>query len=121
MSNDDKIIDLLSKGRAEFPYHFYDYQIKTNIDFGPDHRLTYSRFYGDDILRFSTSDRTSDIDGGTTESEFGVDWPWGNHTNGLTWRWIMLPSIVARRFLASSGSRFDFDFLLVVFVDFVGF
>ena len=106
----DKIIDLFSRGRAEFPYHFYDYQIKTNIDLGPDHRLTYSRFYGDDILRFSASDRTSDIDGGTTESEYGVDWPWGNHTNGLTWRWIISPNIVAKTFLASSRYRYDFDF-----------
>ncbi|MCP4932220.1 MAG: TonB-dependent receptor, partial [Candidatus Marinimicrobia bacterium] len=106
----DKIVDLFSKGRSEFPYHFYDYQIKTNIDLGPDHRLTYSRFYGDDILRFSGSDRSSDIDGGTTESEYGVDWPWGNHTNGLTWRWIVSPNIVAKTFLASSRYRYDFDF-----------
>ena len=107
----DKIIDLLSKGRTEFPYYFYDYQIKINIDLGPDHRLTYSRFYGDDILSVSASDRTSDIEGGTTESKFGVDWPWGNHTNGLTWRWIISPNIVAKTFLASSRYRFDFDFL----------
>ena len=106
----DKIVDLFSKGGSEFPYHFYDYQIKTNIDLGLDHRLTYSRFYGDDILRFSGSDRTNDIDGGTTESEYGVDWPWGNHTNGLTWRWIVSPNIVAKTFLASSRYRYDFDF-----------
>ena len=34
----------------EFPYFFYDYQIKVNVDLNQDHRLTYSRFYVDEIL-----------------------------------------------------------------------
>ena len=37
----------------EFPYFFYDYQLKVNVDLSQDHRLTYSRFYGDDILDLS--------------------------------------------------------------------
>jgi len=41
----------------EFPYYFYDYQIKVNLDVNPDHRLTYSRFYGDDILDFEFTDQ----------------------------------------------------------------
>ena len=39
----------------KFPYFFYDYQMKVNVDLSQDHRLTYSRFYGDDILDFSFS------------------------------------------------------------------
>ncbi|NQV15696.1 TonB-dependent receptor [bacterium] len=124
----DKIIDLLhipigSSGDnngdtgeqiyLSFPYHFYDYQIKTNLDIGFDHRLTYTRFYGDDILDFEGSDtETYDNGEGSTETEttFGLHWPWGNHTNGLTWRWIVSPTIVAKTFLSNSRYRFDFDF-----------
>ncbi|MEC9448221.1 MAG: carboxypeptidase-like regulatory domain-containing protein, partial [Candidatus Neomarinimicrobiota bacterium] len=105
----DKFINLITKGQGQFPYYFYDYQIKTNIDLNIDHRLTYTRFYGDDILDVSASDKTND-EFGTTESKFGVKWPWGNHTNGLTWRWIISPNVVAKTFLASSRYRYDFVF-----------
>ena len=106
----DKFINLITRGEGEFPYYFYDYQIKTNIDLNVDHRLTYTRFYGDDILDISVSDQSSDDFVGSIESKYGVKWPWGNHTNGLTWRWIVSPNIVAKTFLASSRYRYDFDF-----------
>ena len=105
----DKFINLITRGEGQFPYYFYDYQIKANIDLNIDHRLTYTRFYGDDILDVSASDKTND-EFGTTESKFGVEWPWGNHTNGLTWRWIISPNVVAKTFLASSRYRYDFVF-----------
>ena len=66
----------------KFPYFFYDYQIKVNVDLSQDHRLTYSRFYGDDILDFNFRPRTyedydiiSDYYEESKES-FGINWPW---------------------------------------------
>ena len=119
----DTIIDALkipigkkSDGTDEyfqFPYYFYDYQVKINLDLSQNHRLTYSRFYGDDVLSF-TFDETQDY----TESDvnvqtgfsFKIDWPWGNHTNGLTWRWIISPSVIAKSFISNSRYRFNFGF-----------
>ena len=49
----DKIIEQFSS--EEFPYYFYDYQVKINTDIGDNNRLTYSRFYGRDILKFEFS------------------------------------------------------------------
>ena len=96
-----------------FPYYFYDYQVKANLDLNPDHRLTYTRFYGDDILDFNVSDsRQVDSDNSVdivVDSDFGINWPWGNHTNGLTWRWIVSPTIVAKTFFANSHYRFHFN------------
>ena len=96
----------------QFPYHFYDYQVKVNLDVDQDHRLTYSRFYGDDIVDFSFQE-TLEYSGASVDVEsktgFGVKWPWGNHTNGLTWRWIIAPDIVAKTFLSHSRYRFDFE------------
>ena len=96
-----------------FPYYFYDYQVKANLDLNPDHRLTYTRFYGDDILDFNVSDsRQVDSDNSVdivVDSDFGINWPWGNHTNGLTWRWIVSPTIVAKTFFANSRYRFHFN------------
>ncbi|MBT3797216.1 MAG: TonB-dependent receptor [Candidatus Marinimicrobia bacterium] len=106
----DQFINLVTGTKGQFPYFFYDYQFKTNIDINQNHRLTYTRFYGDDILRFSSSDQSSNNIGGTSKNTYGVDWPWGNHTNGLTWRWIVSPSVVAKTFLSSSRYRYDFDF-----------
>jgi len=99
----------------EFPYFFYDYQMKVNVDLTQDHRLTYSRFYGDDILdinfppdRYETYDIISDYYEESKES-FSINWPWGNHTNSLTWRWLISPQLVARTFVANSRYRFHFD------------
>jgi hypothetical protein len=119
----DKILDAIkipidtkedgSNTYLSFPYFFYDYQIKMNLDFGMDHRLTYSRFYGDDILDFSFNESTNyTLDDNATavrESDFGIDWPWGNHTNGLTWRWIISPTVVTKTFLSQSRYRFNFN------------
>jgi hypothetical protein len=96
----------------EFPYSFYDYQIKINLDVNPDHRLTYSRFYGDDVVSFSFSDNSQNQDGNTiitNKNKFDIEWPWGNKTNGLTWRWIYSPTVVAKTFFSNSRYRFDFD------------
>ena len=97
----------------QFPYYFYDYQIKTNIDFNQDHRLTFTRFYGDDVLDFTFEDPSETVSNENVtiqqESQFGLDWPWGNQTNGLTWRWIVSPKMIAKTFLSNSRYRFDFD------------
>ena len=96
----------------QFPYYFYDYQVKINLDIDQDHRITYSRFYGDDIIDFSFEE-TLESSGTNvnvrSETGFGVKWPWGNHTNGLTWRWIIAPDLVAKTFFSHSRYRFDFE------------
>ena len=101
----------------EFPYYFYDYQIKANIDLNQDHRLTFTRFYGDDVLDFSYEHpiRVTQGNNVTVQQEFhlGLDWPWGNKTNGLTWRWIISPKTIAKTFISSSRYRFDFDLSFV--------
>ena len=96
----------------QFPYFFYDYQIKINLDVNQDHRITYSRFYGDDILNYSYEERESYNNANVSrDSEFGftIDWPWGNRTNGVIWRWIMSPELVAKTFVSNSRYRFDLD------------
>ena len=97
----------------QFPYFFYDYQIKINLDVNQDHRITYSRFYGDDILNYSYEEKESYSNANVRrDSEFGftIDWPWGNRTNGVIWRWIMSPELVAKTFVSNSRYRFDLDF-----------
>ena len=119
----DKVIDALqipigqrvdgSDIYFQFPYYFYDYQIKANIDINQDHRLTYSRFYGDDVLDYgyNESDTYSNSDVSVKQDfDFGIDWPWGNKTNGLTWRWIVSPEIIAKTFISNSRYRFNFNF-----------
>ena len=120
----DKVVDALkipsgsknsdgSDVPLQFPYYFYDYQIKANLDLNQDHRFTFTRFYGDDVLDFSYEDPVEIVSNETVniqqESQFGLDWPWGNQTNGLTWRWIISPKMIAKTFLSNSHYRFDFD------------
>jgi|TARA_B100000035_G_scaffold42560_2_gene31880 hypothetical protein len=115
----DQIINALLRAggagkEAKFPYYFYDYQIKVNVDLNPDHRLTYSRFYGDDVLEINVSSSEEEYDVYSdyyenSKSKFKIEWPWGNHTNSLTWRWLVNPKLVARTFVANSRYRFHFD------------
>ena len=120
----DKVVDALalpsgsknsdgSDVPLRFPYYFYDYQIKANLDIDRDHRLTFTRFYGDDVLDFSYEDPSETVSNENVtiqqDSKFGLDWPWGNQTNGLTWRWIVSPKMITKTFLSNSRYRFDFD------------
>jgi len=120
----DKVVDVLALPSGSknsdgsdiplrFPYYFYDYQIKTNLDIDRDHRLTFTRFYGDDVLDFSYEDPSETVRNENVtiqqDSKFGLDWPWGNQTNGLTWRWIVSPKMITKTFLSNSRYRFDFD------------
>ena len=120
----DKVVDALALPSGSknsdgsdiplrFPYYFYDYQIKANLDIDQDHRLTFTRFYGDDVLDFSYEDPSEIVSNENVtiqqDSKFGLDWPWGNQTNGLTWRWIVSPKMITKTFLSNSRYRFDFD------------
>ena len=118
----DKVIDALeipigqnsdgSNDYFQFPYYFYDYQIKTNVDINQDHRLTYSRFYGDDVLDYSYNETDTYSNPNVNVNQnfgFNIDWPWGNKTNGLTWRWIISPSVIAKTFISNSRYRFSFN------------
>ncbi len=104
------------------PYYFYDFQGKVNLDIGSDHRLTWSSFYGDDVLDWQYEDNYSSDDWyddgyqptdnyyyeGSEKSVF--DWHWGNFTNSLTWRWIVNPKLIAKTFVANSRFRFEVNF-----------
>ena len=68
----DKVVDALALPSGSknsdgsdiplrFPYYFYDYQIKANLDIDQDHRLTFTRFYGDDVLDFSYEDPSETV------------------------------------------------------------
>ncbi|MCF7902704.1 MAG: TonB-dependent receptor [Candidatus Marinimicrobia bacterium] len=104
-----------------FPYYFYDFQGKLNLDIGSKHRLTWSSFYGDDVFYLSDSyeneyrdfsSNPADPSAGyrsVYQDSYRFDWQWGNFTNSLTWRWILSPKIVAKTFLASSRYRFQID------------
>ena len=120
----DKVVDALALPSGSknsdgsdiplrFPYYFYDYQIKANLDIDQDHRLTFTRFYGDDVLDFYYEDPSETVSNENVtiqqDSKFGLDWPWGNQTNGLTWRWIISPKMITKTFLSNSRYRFDFD------------
>ena len=105
----DQIVERLSN--YNFPYHFYDYQIKANVNFGDNHRITYSRFYGKDAVEWSDTFTEDDTD---EKVEVDIDWPWGNRTHGITWRWIARPTLIAKTFIANSIYDFRLNGLFSV-------
>ena len=43
-----------------------------------------------------------------------IDWPWGNRTHGITWRWIARPTLIAKTFIANSIYDFRLNGLFSV-------
>ncbi len=103
------MMKISGENNFKFPYYFYDYQGKINLDFGTNHRLTYSRFYGDDVLYINVGDPEREFSNSFQKNEGHFDWRWGNHTNSFTWRWIMKPNLILKTFLAASRFRFHID------------
>jgi outer membrane cobalamin receptor len=99
-----------------FPYHFYDLVGKVNLDLNPDHRLTLSTYYGDDVLHVDMRDReryfwdeNGDRGGWIDTTRELIDWRWGNFVQSVTWRWLLTPRMVLKTFLAGSRFRFRID------------
>jgi hypothetical protein len=93
--------DKIFKGTdLSFPYYFYDFQGKVNLNLSHAHRLTLCGFYGDDVLDFSAEGEGDEVD-------VDLDWVWGNRTTSLTWRYIMRPDLYSEMIV--SRSRFDND------------
>lgn len=89
---------IFKKSDYAFPYYFYDFQGKINLDLSHRHRLTLSGFYGDDVLDFASEAEEED------DLDVDLDWVWGNRTNSLNWRYIIRPDLFAETLL--SRSRF---------------
>ena len=106
--NDDKI-DADEIPDHVFPYYFYDIQAKANLDISPEHRLTFSGFYGDDILYVSNEDNNNYHSDYSSYRRTKFDWKWGNKTTSLTWRWLINPGLIMKTFLADSRYRFHID------------
>jgi len=92
-----------------FPYYFYDIQAKANLDISQEHRLTFSGFYGDDILYFSHEDQNNYESDYSKYERNTFDWKWGNKTSSLSWRWLINPALIMKTFLADSRYRFHID------------
>ncbi len=99
----------VNKSRDEdlppFPYYFYDFQGKINVDINQKHRTTLSGFFGNDVLNI---DYTSSLEDNNEDyNKFAIDWVWGNETISLKHRWIITPNLIGKFSLAQS--KFDFD------------
>ena len=80
---------VLKNTQYDFPYYFYDFQGKINIDLSKSHRITLSGFYGDDKLDYDSESGVED------EFSVNLGWLWGNRTTSLKWRWIIHPNLFA--------------------------
>ncbi|GBE27517.1 TonB-dependent Receptor Plug Domain protein [bacterium BMS3Bbin03] len=87
----DQIMKLF---KVDFPYYFYDFQGKVNVDVSQNHTLTFMGFFGNDALKPSVEEGSGD--------EF--DFHWGNRTFGIRWRGILRPNLLVES--VASASRF---------------
>lgn len=95
---------------SPFPYYFYDFQGKINIDINQKHRTTFSGFLGDDVLNIEeTNTWGSEEDKDYSKSKFSIDWVWGNRTVSLKHRWIITPNLIGKFSLARSKFHFDIE------------
>lgn len=96
-----------------FPYYFYDFQGKVNVDINDRHRTTLSGFYGNDVLWFKEEMKEGNYgEPGYDLEYYGFDWSWGNNTTSLKHRWLIRPDLIAKFYVARSRFHFDVDFLM---------
>ncbi|MCK4813684.1 MAG: TonB-dependent receptor [Candidatus Marinimicrobia bacterium] len=98
---------------VSFPYYFYDFQAKVNVDINDKHRTTLSGFYGNDVLWFKEEYLEGEPGKPGYDLEYyGLDWTWGNNTTSLKHRWLIRPDLIAKFFVARSHFHFNVDLLL---------
>jgi len=98
----------------KFPYYFYDFNNKINLNIGNNHRITLISFYGDDVFYFKHKDEYSyeypefnEYSYHKESGEFTVKW--GNRANGIIWRWLLSPRLVVKNYLYNTRFRFFVD------------
>jgi len=79
-------------------YYFWDAQCKLIHNLTSRNRLTFSSYYGRDVVFFNIG-----------EEDVGVvfDWDWGNYTNSIQWRYV--PNSKFLSTLSVSSTNFQFD------------
>lgn len=77
----------------EFPYYFYDFNAKITRDFANGDRLSPSAYYGDDILKITSS------------SNDRIRLSWGNRTYSMPYVHIFSPKLYSR--FTAAGSHFN--------------
>lgn len=83
------------------PYHFYDLNAKVNYKLGPDDRLFFSNYLGNDILRFEGEDVDPDAAG------LGFGFALGNFTNTLRWNHIFSDKMFGN--FSAIHTKFNYD------------
>ncbi|MES2591858.1 MAG: TonB-dependent receptor [Bacteroidota bacterium] len=92
----DQVLKLAYNGRNILPYHFYDMNVKLNYKVSDKDRLFFSAYYGDDILKSSSSF----IDGG-----FRL----GNGISTVRWNHLFHEKLFSNMSFIYSRFRYDID------------
>jgi hypothetical protein len=83
------------------PYHFYDLNAKANYKLGPNDRIFFSNYLGNDILRFNGDDLSED------GSPLGFGFSLGNVTNTLRWNHIFNDKMFGN--FSAIHTKFNYD------------
>ena len=90
-------------------YYFYDLTTKINYRIDDNDRLYLSGYFGRDVFNFANSD-----------SDIGIEIPWGNATTSLRWNHLFNDKLFMNTSIIFSDYRFEFniaqqDFELKIF------
>ena len=92
------------------PYFFYDMQGKVHTQITPKHRLDVNGYFGRDDLTLDFG-----IGGdGRSQSDFDLNWVWGNSTRSAILKSVIRPQLFAETMVARSIYDFDVNFTQTV-------
>jgi hypothetical protein len=79
-------------------YYFYDLNAKANYIFSDRNRLYLSGYFGRDVFKFVSKERT-----------FSTEIPWGNATATLRWNHLFNPRLLSNTMFIYNDYRFAFN------------
>jgi len=100
----DQFLKVVSRGKDELPYYFYDINAKLNFTLSDKDRLFYSMYLGDDVLNYSESEEDQESSSASI-LDFGFNL--GNITNTLRWNRIYNEKLFSNVSLISTNFNYD--------------
>lgn len=93
---------VLALGGLKLPYYFYDMNAKLSWQVSPKDKLSYSFYYGNDVLSENSSTTTDS--GNALDTRFGFQL--GNVSNTLRWNHIFNPRLFSNTSLIQTRFRY---------------
>lgn len=100
----DRVLKLVG---VPLPYYFYDMNAKFNYEISKKSKLFYSFYYGNDVMKFKSTDTTTNDSGQFINTQVKFGFQLGNMTNTLRLNHIFSPKLFSNTSLIYTRFKYN--------------